>query len=62
MTDYEALGIVLDLAIQSALEDSDEMPEEYYTQQQALDRIDHILTLTCLGLLLLLATLTLTIA
>lgn len=43
MTDYEALGIVLDLAIQSALEDSDEMPEEYYTQQQALDRIDHIL-------------------
>lgn len=43
MTDYEALGIVLDLALQNALADSDEMSEEYRKQQQALDRIAHLL-------------------
>ena len=39
MTDYEALGIVLDLALQNSLDDSDEMQEEFRKQQEAIDRI-----------------------
>lgn len=39
MTDYEALEIVLDLALQRTILTEFFMPEEFRKQQEAVDRI-----------------------
>lgn len=42
MTEYEALGIVLDLASQNALEDDTELVEQYSLQQEALEIVNEM--------------------